>query len=191
MNSKAFSSTVQARHLLVVFTCVFAATPVYGSSFIHGLSSVRDESKPQTPAEIYGDLFYLRGAIAETTFAEPVKKRLDLLVGHAQDDLLPPTKVGDAGPVAIERAGKIRRDLDDALEKSLKQQEVDELNRRTVILAWQEFLFADGPIGAFDQMARTAGLKLTKEQEGEIRPLLEDADARVMKAGHDWTSRNN
>jgi hypothetical protein len=27
-----------------------------------------------------------------------------------------------------------------------------------------------------------------KEQEGEIRLLLEDADARVMKVGHDWAS---
>jgi len=147
--------------------------------------NVRDTSTPETPQEIAGDLFYLRQAVVETSFGSGLKARLDALVESAQQNLRPatqPSKVGP-GPNVAEAAALIRERLDAQIESELNAQQDEELNRRTVNVAMQELMLADGARGFFEE--DPANIGLSNQQKQQLLPVLTENDRQMAAAGID------
>ena len=185
MNSKPFSPRDQARRLMIIVLLSLVAWTRAGG-LIHGLA-IRDATKPQQPAEIEGDLFFLRQAVSETSFSGSLKKQLDLKIVGAQQGVRAIVQHGgdEAPPVEAGRARGVRRRVDTEIEGLLAARQIDELNRRTAIICLQEILLADGARSSFEQTARAAGIHLSEEQNRKLVALFDDEDPRIRDAGGD------
>ncbi len=152
-----------------------------GGALIHGIGAVRDASKPQTPAEIYSDLMCLTYAVSETPFPEPLKLRISDLIVQSERDLRPLLD-GSERNAAVQTAARIQQKFEQLIMRELTAAQIEQFNRRTVVLGLQMLMLGDGWHGFLDETAQVAQLNLSAEQQRQLEAVIENAEQNTRDA---------